>query len=983
MATDTATLSRMSTQFGRFVAGDPSLRVDELCEVGDFYWTDRTTFEDTVARTLTEPPNAPAPAPQILAALYAQIRNELLKKGDLLPDECEHLNSARERGSLCLAAHDSYDRKRRLTVAMGEICGESRFDDMGRPRTLRILAELGYCLSSEFGMHQTNKVCAQAFELLSSAAPGSESLRDLCNAYELRLLALDRQSQTNGSQQPTFQDEWKALEKLAFTAYLAVALHDELSAELRWSALTRRAALAAIAGKGKGLKAWSVKVRDAFELTPNPDVKSLEALVGGVLRLLRAKMRLGLAPSGDDREGLSLMICEFRRHTYQEAEEHRVWLEGERLGLQPEEAGRRLLQVDVQVDAVAIRLHVDTLLNDGQPKRYGLALSGGGLRAAIFHLGVLAWLAETDKLREIDVISCVSGGSIAGAAYALRLKTLLQTKYDLEINRDDYVHLVAQLIDIFSNVAQRNFRMRAFASPLAVLRLWLSPRYTFSERIAELLDLELFAKLHPAVAELSQSQIARLTISKKEMTQPGSIGKLRGTLPTEPHKLGWPVAPWDFLYQPLGELKDFSPVRGGNLLRATKVPELAFNATAVNSGSAFRFLADAHGEQPDKHAGAFSNRPRSGWLRYDEMTAGTAFSPERIPLSRAVAASASVPGIIPPILLERTQEDATLALADGGVFDNQGTDHLLEQGCTHIFVSDASGQLMYQPHPDLTGLAVMSRATDMLMERVRELNYERLADELQRGTIKRCVYVHLTKGLSTPRPAATFRPDDVYSNLAQPLREERLTSYGVKRHSQGLLAAMRTDLDCFSEIEIDSLLLSGYLQAKHAEPVPKDSSAQVGLPSWTFMRNPNLLGDSFVQSSAVGTVLKASRKKFFRLPEIAVALTRLATWKVRATVMLSLTATLSLCIWLLSRSHGPEMLLKAFSSQSSSVVLGIYALIAIYAVKAPPSKVKRWLVKFASGPFLAVAMVWAWVVLIISDPVYRRLGRVPREPAQS
>ncbi|TMP28955.1 patatin, partial [Pseudoalteromonas rubra] len=44
----------------------------------------------------------------------------------------------------------------------------------------------------------------------------------------------------------------------------------------------------------------------------------------------------------------------------------------------------------------------------------GLALSGGGFRASLYHIGVLAALAEQDQLRHIEVISCVSGGSIIG-----------------------------------------------------------------------------------------------------------------------------------------------------------------------------------------------------------------------------------------------------------------------------------------------------------------------------------------------------------------------------------------------------------------------------------------------------------------------------------------------------------------------------------------------------------------------------------------
>ena len=52
-------------------------------------------------------------------------------------------------------------------------------------------------------------------------------------------------------------------------------------------------------------------------------------------------------------------------------------------------------------------------------KRIGLALSGGGYRAAAYHLGTLRALHKLGILKKIDVISSVSGGSIIAAYYLL------------------------------------------------------------------------------------------------------------------------------------------------------------------------------------------------------------------------------------------------------------------------------------------------------------------------------------------------------------------------------------------------------------------------------------------------------------------------------------------------------------------------------------------------------------------------------------
>lgn len=48
-------------------------------------------------------------------------------------------------------------------------------------------------------------------------------------------------------------------------------------------------------------------------------------------------------------------------------------------------------------------------------RRIGLALSGGGFRAAAFHLGVFRQLQTQGLLWKLDLLTCVSGGSIAGA----------------------------------------------------------------------------------------------------------------------------------------------------------------------------------------------------------------------------------------------------------------------------------------------------------------------------------------------------------------------------------------------------------------------------------------------------------------------------------------------------------------------------------------------------------------------------------------
>jgi NTE family protein len=53
-----------------------------------------------------------------------------------------------------------------------------------------------------------------------------------------------------------------------------------------------------------------------------------------------------------------------------------------------------------------------------ETKRIGMALSGGGFRAAGFHLGAFRKLDQLGLLWQLDLLTCVSGGSIAGAFLA-------------------------------------------------------------------------------------------------------------------------------------------------------------------------------------------------------------------------------------------------------------------------------------------------------------------------------------------------------------------------------------------------------------------------------------------------------------------------------------------------------------------------------------------------------------------------------------
>ena len=66
-------------------------------------------------------------------------------------------------------------------------------------------------------------------------------------------------------------------------------------------------------------------------------------------------------------------------------------------------------------------------------RNIGLALSGGGHRAAVFHLGVLSYLAENGLLENVRHLSTVSGGSVVmGLLYRLNAYKFPESKIYLE-----------------------------------------------------------------------------------------------------------------------------------------------------------------------------------------------------------------------------------------------------------------------------------------------------------------------------------------------------------------------------------------------------------------------------------------------------------------------------------------------------------------------------------------------------------------------
>ena len=456
--------------------------------------------------------------------------------------------------------------------------------------------------------------------------------------------------------------------------------------------------------------------------------------------------------------------------------------------------------------------------------KIGLALSGGGFRASLFHIGVLAKLAELDVLRRVEVLSCVSGGSIVGAHYYLKVRHLLQRKHDDEVTQEDYVELVRELADEFVDGVGSNIRCLGGVNPITHLRTIVQPDHT-TRTIGVLFERELYSK----VRDGEESQDRWLT---------------------------------DLFVHPKGAPAGFEPKRH-NWLRRAKVPMLVLNATTLNTGHNWQFTASWMGEPP---AGSENPADRNDILR--RMWYGEApTAHRRIRLGHAVAASACVPGLFNPMAfrglygqVDGDRVSMTVKLVDGGVHDNQGTASLVEQACSVMLVSDASGQMGTQEDPGGSLTSVPLRSSSILMARVRGAQYDDLVARLRASVLRGLVFVHMKQELALRVVDWTDTDDPTTAPKLKP------PSYGLSRTIQRLLSGVRTDLDAFHEAESYALMTSGYkiTGAEFDRCLGDFPTSRVDV-DWPFLAVEPLMRPNVVDRQQLDEVLEVSGERFFKL----------------------------------------------------------------------------------------------------------------------
>jgi predicted acylesterase/phospholipase RssA len=383
---------------------------------------------------------------------------------------------------------------------------------------------------------------------------------------------------------------------------------------------------------------------------------------------------------------------------------------------------------------------MDPAIAPEHPRNIALCLSGGGLRATFFHLGVIEALHRCGRLKEVSEVFSVSGGSITAAHLALNWKRYTGSEEDFR-----------QAADELRAIGEWDIRGR-------VLRRWILSCAFVLPRL-----------LGYGRTRLLQGQYERMTRGRR--------------------------------------LCDIGP-------QSTGGPRFYFLATSFNTGNLCSFSDDAFTlHHLEDHR---SSRARQG---NGKLPPAQSYASGNIRLSLAITASSAFPPMFPPVELGWEQIGGAsqsgfnaIALTDGGVYDNLGLDTFLAladrdgRSIDTVVVSDAGGTFSASIKNEFDGpISRNVRATDILMYRTAQATLKRI-DALPAG----------------------IRGVDISIAAQSPLSR-------LSKTAQSRLQSIRTDLDAFTEREVDLLVEHGRGVARNAlldeKLCARDPQAEEGQPA--------------------------------------------------------------------------------------------------------------------------------------------------------
>lgn len=298
--------------------------------------------------------------------------------------------------------------------------------------------------------------------------------------------------------------------------------------------------------------------------------------------------------------------------------------------------------------------------------KIGLSLSGGGYRAAAYHLGTLRKLNELGVLQNVDVISTVSGGSITGAYYGL---------YGKDFDRFDKGLITGLKSSVIKSVlTSRRFIIICLASIVSLFLIFFLLFTKFAWASFVLLSTFIFLFISFQFKIFPVSRI---------------IEKIYDD--------------YFFLNKTLHELRNDVVI--------------AINSTNLETGRLFTFSKNKMNDSSYEFPGIFnSNKPIH-------------FKHNEFPISRAVMASSCVPFAFSPVVINSKyfkeiidSKKINPRLVDGGVYDNQGIHKITQKNssyeCDVIITSDAGNIMPYRSKFNNT-IKLLTRTSEVFMNRIK------------------------------------------------------------------------------------------------------------------------------------------------------------------------------------------------------------------------------------------------------------------------
>lgn len=296
--------------------------------------------------------------------------------------------------------------------------------------------------------------------------------------------------------------------------------------------------------------------------------------------------------------------------------------------------------------------------------KIGVALSGGGQRAAAFHLGVLKKLYEFDILNRVRTISAISGGSIIAAYFLL--------------NKDNFEKFYTDFREKLKlNLEWRILFARDFVWKLSLLLFLLLGLiycfFTFDNYLFLILLIPLVLILKFSLIIFPTSNALQKVYDKVLYNE-----------------------------KSLKELPDY--------------PKIIFNSTNLQTGTLMTFSKNEVNDSSYFFKYNYVPKFFIEQIRISfAVTASTSFAPLISPVKFNKKQIVDYEKL--------NERKIRPELVDGGIYDNQGIYKLNKDNLQIIICSDASSPYDRDKYKAINPFGLLMRTINILMKRIRSFQY--------------------------------------------------------------------------------------------------------------------------------------------------------------------------------------------------------------------------------------------------------------------